>query len=208
MDGLDDRVDRLEQRLANLVARDQDDLRNARDEVASLDLHLGALRLGRGGPDRHLHELGRALADQHVVLAFHVVDDRFVHLVATDADRARRHDAGERDHRDVRRATTDVNDHVPGRRRHVQPRTDRRRHRLLDQEHFPCTRGQRRLADGPLLDAGDARRHADHDPRPGQRAPIVGALDEVAKHRFGDLEVGDDAVLDRPDRFDVARRSA
>ena len=33
-------------------------------------------------------------------------------------------------------------------------------------------------------------------------------LDEVAQHRLGDLEVGDDAVLQRADGGDVARRAA
>jgi hypothetical protein len=37
---------------------------------------------------------------------------------------------------------------------------------------------------------------------------VVRLLDEVAQHRLGDLEVGDDAVLHRPDRHDVARRPA
>ena len=33
-------------------------------------------------------------------------------------------------------------------------------------------------------------------------------LDEVAEHAFGRVEVGDDAVLQRTDRNDVARRTA
>ena len=33
-------------------------------------------------------------------------------------------------------------------------------------------------------------------------------LDEVAQHPLGDVEVGDDTVLQRPDRHDVARRPA
>ena len=36
----------------------------------------------------------------------------------------------------------------------------------------------------------------------------MGALDEVAEHRLGDLEVGDHAVLDRADRADVAGRAS
>ena len=41
-----------------------------------------------------------------------------------------------------------------------------------------------------------------------QRAAVVRARDEVAEHRLGDLEVGDDAVAQRADRDDVARRAA
>src|SRR5690606_31123685 len=68
-DRLDDRVDRLLERLADLVARDDDRLRDARDEIAALDLHrerlLEGVRVARGDLDA----LGRLLADRHVVLA-------------------------------------------------------------------------------------------------------------------------------------------
>jgi len=36
----------------------------------------------------------------------------------------------------------------------------------------------------------------------------VNLLDEVAEHRFGDLEIGDDSVFQRPDRDDVAGGAA
>jgi hypothetical protein len=36
----------------------------------------------------------------------------------------------------------------------------------------------------------------------------VSLLDEVGQHLLGDLEVGDDSVLHRLDRHDVARRAA
>ena len=38
--------------------------------------------------------------------------------------------------------------------------------------------------------------------------PLVHLLDEVAQHLLADLEVGDDAVLQRPDGLDVRRRAA
>ena len=38
-------------------------------------------------------------------------------------------------------------------------------------------------------------------------AAVIGALDEVAEHRLGDLEVGDHAVLERPHRVDRRRRA-
>ena len=41
-----------------------------------------------------------------------------------------------------------------------------------------------------------------------QRALHARLVDEVAQHRLGDLEVGDDAVLQRPDGDDGARRAA
>ena len=64
----------------------------------------------------------------------HERDDRFVELVAGDADRFARDDATERDHRDLGGAAADVDDHVAGRLVHREPRADRRGHRLLDDE--------------------------------------------------------------------------
>ena len=39
------------------------------------------------------------------------------------------------------------------------------------------------------------------------RRPTVGFLDEVLEHLFGDVEVGDHAVLHRTHRLDVAGRA-
>ena len=85
---------------------------------------------------------------------------------------------------------------------------DRRRHRLLDDVHRLAGAGVLGgVLHGALLDAGDARRHADDHPR---LAPLAGVdpLDEVAQHLLADLEVGDDAVLQRPDGLDVVGRAA
>jgi hypothetical protein len=41
-----------------------------------------------------------------------------------------------------------------------------------------------------------------------REAVLVHLLDEVAEHLLGDVEVGDDAVLERADRGDRARRAA
>ena len=49
--------------------------------------------------------------------------------------------------------------------------------------------------------------HADDDARV-REAVLVHLLDEVAEHLLGHVEVGDDAVLQRPDRGDRARRAA
>src|SRR6185369_9103118 len=65
-----------------------------------------------------------------------------------------------------------------------------------------------RLAHGALLALRHAERHADDDTGPDQGLPVVDLLDAVPEHRLGDLEVGDDPVLERPDGGDVARRAA
>jgi actin-like ATPase involved in cell morphogenesis len=53
------------------------------------------VRVGDGAADLDLDVLGGALADQEVVLALDVLDDRLVELVAADADRLAGDDAGE-----------------------------------------------------------------------------------------------------------------
>ena len=136
-----------------------------------------------------------------------VVDDRLVHLVAADAEALRDDDAAERDDCDLARAAADVDDHVPGRLGDGQPGADRGRHRLLDQVGLARAGGERRLLDGALLDAGHARGDADDDARV-REAVLVHLLDEVAEHLLGHVEVGDDAVLERADGGDRARRAA
>ena len=53
------------------------------------------------------------------------------------------------------------------------------------------------VLDGAPLHLGDAGGHADDHARMLPRPALVGLLDEVAEHRLGDFEVGDDAVLER-----------
>src|SRR5262249_48472175 len=81
-------------------------------------------------------------------------------------------------------------------------------HRLLDDEDLGGAGAERRVLHRALLDLRDARRHRDDDPRPDEEGPAVRLLDEMIEHLLRDLEVGDDAVLHRPDRDDVAGRAA
>ena len=64
----DDGRDGLGQRLADLRVGDGERLGDALDEVAPLDLHGHRLVEREGGADLHLDLLGRALADEEVVL--------------------------------------------------------------------------------------------------------------------------------------------
>ena len=163
--------------------------------------------MSKARADLELDLLGRLLADQELVVALDVVDDRLVHLVAADAEGLRDDDPAERDDGDLGRAAADVDDHVPGRLGDGQPGADRGGHRLLDQVRLARAGGERRLLDRALLDAGHARGDADDDARV-REAVLVHLLDEVAEHLLGDVEVGDDAVLQRADRGDRPRRAA
>jgi hypothetical protein len=203
----DDLIERLRERRADLLARQDDRLRQAGDDVATADLGLELLRQRVGGADLELQLLSRLLPDQHLVLALRVVDDRLVELIAGDADRLRHDDPTERDHSDLGRAAADVDDHRTGRLADRQPGADRGRHRLLDQVGLARAGRQARLLDRALLDAGDTRWHADNNARV-REAALVDLLDEVAQHLLGHVEVGDHAVLERPDRRDRARRAA
>lgn len=71
--------------------------------------------------------------------------------------------------------------------------------------HLAGARLGRRLDDGTALDAGDAGGHAHDDARPREIPTLVDLQNEVAEHPLGDLEVGDDTVLQRSHGNDVAR---
>src|SRR3954468_13066573 len=88
-----------------------------------------------------------------------------------------------------------------------QAGADRGGHRLLDEVRLTRPGRQARLLDRALLDAGHARGHADDDARV-RPAVLVHLLDEVAQHLLGHVEVGDHAVLQRPDGLDRAGRAA
>jgi hypothetical protein len=138
----------------------------------------------------------------------HVLDDRVVQFVATDANRQRAHDAAEGDDGDLGGAATDVDDHVARGLMHRKAGADRRGHRLLDDEDLAGPGRVAGILDCALLDAGDARGDADDEARLGEVTALVHLLDEVAQHALRGVEVGDDAVLQRTDRHDVAGRAS
>jgi hypothetical protein len=88
-------------------------------------------------------------------------------------------------------------------------RADCRGHRFLDQAHPARTGAFGRLLDRAALDLRRAVRHAhEHARARADEAIAVHLLDEVLQHLLGDGEIGDHAVLQRPDGGDVARRAA
>ena len=99
--------------------------------------------------------------------------------------------------------------HRAARLGHRHAGADRRGHRFLDQEHVARAGLLGRFLDRAALDLGRAAGHAHQHARARpQEARLVHLADEVLEHLLGVGEVGDDAVLHRPDRGDVAGRAA
>jgi hypothetical protein len=207
LDGGDDVADRLLHRLPHLLGSQLDRLRQPGDEVAAADLGPHLFRQRRGRARLELDLLGGLGADRQFVALLAVADDRLVELVAADPDRLRDDDAAEADHRDLGGAAADVDDHRAGRLGDREAGADRGRHRLLDQVCLAGAGREAGLLHRPLLDSGHPRGNADDDPRVGEAAGVKRG-DEVPQHLLGDLEVGDHAVFQRPDRGDRAGRAA
>ncbi len=128
-----------------------------------------------------------------------MLEDRLVELVARGADGLGDHDAAHGDDGDLGGAAADIDDHRARRILDGQVCADGCCHGLLDEVGLARAGLDGRLEDGALLDGGDAGGHAHDDARtrrPGIAA-LAGLLDEVVEHDLGDVEVGDDAVLER-----------
>src|SRR5205085_12020463 len=97
-DGVDDDIDAFIERFANFFIGNDDALRNAFHEVATLDFHRTRLFEYVSRPDFDLDVLRGTFTDEQVVLALDVLRDRFVHLVAGDLIRAAVDDSGQRNH--------------------------------------------------------------------------------------------------------------
>src|SRR5208282_6920122 len=99
-------ADRFGEALGDLKLADHDFLRHTVHQVASLDLHHAPLAVLRhaGGPYLLLDPFGAALADEEIMVAPNIGDDRLVHLVASDPNRSAINDAAEGQHRHLGRS--------------------------------------------------------------------------------------------------------
>ena len=105
-------------------------------------------------------------------------------------------------------SAADIDHHVAAGLGDGQTRADGGDHGLLDQEDFAGLGAVGGILDGALFHLGDLRRNPDDDAGMDQHLAVVGLLDEVVQHLFGDFEVGDDAVLHGLDSHDVAGGAA
>src|ERR687895_463690 len=151
---------------------------------------------------------GRPLTQHEGVFLFGVGHDGLVELVAADPHGLAGDDAAGGDDRPLGGPAADVDHHVAGGLVHRQAGADGGGHRLFDDVDAARPGLVAGLLDGALLDAGDAARHRHDDPGFREMPSFVDLLDEVAEHPLGDIEVGDDTVLERAYGDDVARRAA
>ena len=206
-----DRIDDLGERSLKCVAYEIGVDRGATKQpsvgVATGDLPRGGyLDACDRAPDFEFERLGLLLADDQSMLVEDGAHDRFIELVPTNTDRVRDDHAAKRGDRHLARPAADVDDQGAARFSDRQPRSDRGRERLIDQEHARGARSQRRLLDRAPLDLGDPARHADDHLRP-RRESSADAPDELPQHLLGHVEVGDHAVPERPDCTDMSGRA-
>src|SRR2546423_2918473 len=203
-DLLQDRVHRL----GDLVRSDRDRSRQAGDEIPTPHLHR-ELRIDRQPrPDLDLHILRGPLADHQAVALAYEVRDRLVELVTRRADASRYDDAAERDDRDLRCPTADVDDEVAGRSRDRDVRADRGGERLLDEVRLARAGPQRGVLHRAALDAGDAGRNADHQLGTNEFDAARDLVDEVLEHSLRDHVVSDHSIAHGSECGDGARRTA
>ena len=129
---------------------------------------------GKRAADFDLDVLGTLLADPQREVPLEVVDDRLVHFVAGDADRAADDDVGQAENGDVGRAAADVADHAGHRLGNRQPGADAGRLRLFQQVDASGSGPFGTVEDGPLFDRRDSARNGDHHART-QARPIGGS---------------------------------
>src|SRR5699024_6097257 len=163
---------------------------------------------GMSRTDRHLELFGGPSSDHHGVLLLDEGHDGQVEFVTAHTDGLGGDDSSHGDDGDLGGAPADVHHHVPGGFVDRKFRTDGRGHGFFDDVDPARTRLVARLLDRAVLDRGDTAGYGHDDAWFGEVASSVDLLDEVAKHPLGDLEVGDDAVLEWADSSDVGRGAA
>src|SRR5690606_3943618 len=126
---------------------------------------------------------GRRLADQDAVVPAHIVHDRLVEAITTDARRSGIDDAVQRQYRDLGRTAADVEHHRAARLVHRQAGANCCGHRFAHDPAAARTRALGRFLDRAALDLCGTDRYAHEHPRRGlQHAVAVYLVDEVLQH--------------------------
>ena len=116
--------------------------------------------------------------------------------------------AAQGDDRNVRGTAADVDNHIAAGTGNVDASSNGSRDGLLDDVDFPGACTVSGILNGPLLDFGDTRRHADRNPGLPIGLLSHGLLDEVLDHLLGHGIVGDNALAKGTDSDDISRSPA
>ena len=112
LDGFEDFLQGIGQRLADLLAGDRGLARQAADGVDAAQLDRPLLFQRIGAADVDLQPLGGGQPDAEAVVAAQIIDDGLVHPVAAGADRLGGHGVGQAHHGHFGGAAADVADHA------------------------------------------------------------------------------------------------
>ena len=207
-DGFENVLKGLLKRVYHFIGADGDRLRQTGDEVSALYVDIKLLLAGVSGADADLHILGRALADQEIVLLAHVADYRLIEFIARDLYGFRKHGTAEGDYRNVGSTAADIDDHVASGLGNIYARADGGRDGFLNEVGMARAGFLGGVDNGALFDLGNAGGHAyDHAGLEEYLGPHD-LLEEVAQEPFGDVEIGDNAVAQGADCDDVAGGAA
>ena len=115
----------------HFVGLDLRGARQSRDKVAAFDENGEFLLKRHRGANLNLNVLGHLVANRKIEGLFDVVGNGRVKAIARALDRGGRHDAAERDNRNVGRPPADVHHHVPRGFVNRNACADGRKNRLL-----------------------------------------------------------------------------
>ena len=184
-----------------------DFLRDTRQHVSTLHgIVIGrVVQLRDSRTHFNLDTLCSTFTHDDVVLFAHIFFNVGSEVVTSDTDGLVVDDTTQGDNGDFGSTATDVDNHIARRFKHVDADTDGSGHRLVNQTHLFGTGLLSRVLDGTFFHLGDTRRDTDDHLQAGREDGVleINHLDHLTHHVLCGLEVGNDAVAQGTDGFDV-----
>ena len=155
--------------------------------------------------DRTLDRFGRTLADTYVVLLAHIGLNVGRKDIAGNIDALRADQTAQRNAGDFGGSAANIYHHVSLRRLDIEPGTEGRRHRFVNQKYLTAAGPVGRVAHRTYLDIGRTGRYADHHLQRRRKEVTVclDLVDQAADHEFGGRKIGYHAILQRTYGLDV-----
>ena len=138
----------------------------------------------------------------------YMTDDRFVKIVSRHFDRGGNDHATERDHRDIRGSSSDIDNHVAEWLRDIDTRTDGCCNRFFNDVNLSRSRLICGFFHRLALYFCHAAWHADTDARLAKSLSPHGFLYKMLQHLFCNRIIRDYSLPQRTDRHNVARCSS